>query len=254
MSQINLGRMYDDLEHLLNIHGEETFAKMTVTVDAFHEAMSYRGYYEQVCFEPCEKVTLDKLFEQVNRALGEMFYGYKGGEYYFHCDTPVWINYYGHCDFEEKDALTEHRWLKVLDEAKKSVEEVVEAKPKKKRKSAADKRAEEEEARRKANEEAWAETLREWPSRMMTAIQAAQTEGLPLDVSASDLCFMFPSVNHRVKMYPSCWDDLYDLEGLEGVVSSLREEREENERKYQLRQTALAKLSKEEKEVLGLLK
>jgi hypothetical protein len=61
----------------------------------FAKPMSYRGYYEQLAFEPAENVTVGSMLEHARSALGKTFTGYKGGEYEMHEYTDVWLARYG---------------------------------------------------------------------------------------------------------------------------------------------------------------
>ncbi len=58
---------------------------------------SYRGYYCDLAFEPCEKTTAGKLLELCRDAMGRVFTGYKGGHYTMGENTPVWVANYGNC-------------------------------------------------------------------------------------------------------------------------------------------------------------
>ena len=62
---------------------------------AFDEAHSYRGYYDEVAFEPATGVSVGKIKQQIERAFNETFTGYKGGEFQYSADTPVHLAYYG---------------------------------------------------------------------------------------------------------------------------------------------------------------
>ncbi len=74
-------------------------------------ANSYRGYYEQLAFEPDGGLSTVKAFlSEAQNACGETFDGYKGGEYIMHRGTWIWSSGYGTCrdakriiGIEEKD-------------------------------------------------------------------------------------------------------------------------------------------------------
>lgn len=58
--------------------------------------MSYRGYYEDLAIEPvADAVIVSCVLGQAQRALGEVFEGYKGGEYPMHKNTLLWVSHYG---------------------------------------------------------------------------------------------------------------------------------------------------------------
>ena len=58
---------------------------------AFKNAHSYRGFYEDLAFEPAENLTVRELLEIANGALGKTFSGWKGGHFLMTKDTSVWI-------------------------------------------------------------------------------------------------------------------------------------------------------------------
>jgi hypothetical protein len=59
------------------------------------EPASYRGYYEDVAFEPANDVTIGSMLENAESALGQTFSGYKGGDFKMHEHTECWIAEYG---------------------------------------------------------------------------------------------------------------------------------------------------------------
>jgi len=61
----------------------------------FAEPMSYRGYYEDLAFEPAQNVTVASMLAHAKSALGATFTGYKGGEYTMHEYTDCYIAEYG---------------------------------------------------------------------------------------------------------------------------------------------------------------
>ena len=61
----------------------------------FGAPMSYRGYYDEVAFEPEENARIGDMLQHAKTALGATFTGYKGGEFTMHEDTPCWIAEYG---------------------------------------------------------------------------------------------------------------------------------------------------------------
>lgn len=59
---------------------------------------SYRGYYSDLSFGQSETpVTVADFLKQARGALGETYYGYKGGNYTMTAETPVWRAEYGSC-------------------------------------------------------------------------------------------------------------------------------------------------------------
>jgi hypothetical protein len=62
------------------------------------ELDSYRGYYSDLAFEPSESgETVASLLNRCQAAMGEVFQGYKGGDYVMGRNTPLWIANYGSC-------------------------------------------------------------------------------------------------------------------------------------------------------------
>jgi hypothetical protein len=64
----------------------------------FHKPHSYRGYYEQLAFEPAENISIGEMLAAARSALGKTFTGYKGGDYLMHEYVDCWISKYGHAD------------------------------------------------------------------------------------------------------------------------------------------------------------
>lgn len=57
---------------------------------------SYRGYYEDLAFAPSELgLTAGQLLELCRAAMGQVFQGYKGGNYVMGATTPLWRAEYG---------------------------------------------------------------------------------------------------------------------------------------------------------------
>ena len=58
---------------------------------------SYRGYYSDLYFENHEGTrAAAELLAECKGAMGQMFTGYKGGDYMMGALTPLWISTYGH--------------------------------------------------------------------------------------------------------------------------------------------------------------
>lgn len=56
---------------------------------------SYRGYYQDIAFEPVEEARIGDMLKYAEKAMGETFTGYKGGEYTMNGYTECWIAEYG---------------------------------------------------------------------------------------------------------------------------------------------------------------
>jgi len=61
---------------------------------------SYRGYYDQLAFEPTKGTTVAKMLACAKGALGETFEGYKGGDFKMKGYTEVNLADYGNCGEE----------------------------------------------------------------------------------------------------------------------------------------------------------
>lgn len=59
---------------------------------------SYRGYYCDLAFTPGDGTRqAAALLADCRAAMGQVFHGYKGGEYVMGALTPVWVAHYGDC-------------------------------------------------------------------------------------------------------------------------------------------------------------
>ena len=61
---------------------------------------SYRGYYSDAMLETDglrTPVTVRELEVRLQEAVYDWFTGYKGGDYFFTANTPVWADTYGDC-------------------------------------------------------------------------------------------------------------------------------------------------------------
>lgn len=66
-----------------------------VVKHGFDSPHSYRGYYEDLAFEPAENVTVASMLELAEGCIGRVFEGYKGGEYTMGEHSTVWLSQYG---------------------------------------------------------------------------------------------------------------------------------------------------------------
>ncbi len=57
---------------------------------------SYRGIYSDLAFQPKLNVSFGQMLNEAKRALGNVYHGYKGGEYEVDNNTPVWIDSYSY--------------------------------------------------------------------------------------------------------------------------------------------------------------
>src|SRR5690606_4249490 len=61
---------------------------------------SYRGYYEELAFEPAQDMTVAQMLAAARRALGNTYEGYKGGHFTMGAGTPCWLATWGACGEE----------------------------------------------------------------------------------------------------------------------------------------------------------
>ena len=87
-SQMTLGDMIDTLSAMAP---DAQVANLT-------DAHSYRGYYCDLAFEKGEGTrSAADLLADCRAAMGEVFEGYKGGDFLMGRTTPVWVADYGCC-------------------------------------------------------------------------------------------------------------------------------------------------------------
>lgn len=63
----------------------------------FHNPHSYRGYYEDVAFEPAPNARVVDMLDSATSALGATFQGWKGGDFTMDEHTLVWLAFEGAC-------------------------------------------------------------------------------------------------------------------------------------------------------------
>lgn len=61
----------------------------------FSSPHSYRGYYDELAFEPARDVTVASMLKCAKESLGSTFRGYKGGKYKMHEYTQCWLANFG---------------------------------------------------------------------------------------------------------------------------------------------------------------
>lgn len=57
--------------------------------NGFQNPHSYRGYYDELAFEPCFETTVGAMLKAAKQAVGETYQGWKGGDYTMDKWTPV---------------------------------------------------------------------------------------------------------------------------------------------------------------------
>ncbi|MGW1938996.1 hypothetical protein [Streptomyces goshikiensis] len=73
----------------------ETENPAKVCPDGFTNPHSYRGYYNELAFEPAANVTVGHMLADARSAHGTWFTGWKGGDYQMHGSTECWIAHEG---------------------------------------------------------------------------------------------------------------------------------------------------------------
>ena len=63
----------------------------------FHRPHSYRGYYDELAFEPCADISVGEMLAAARSALGSTYQGYKGGDFTMGEYTEVWLAERGDC-------------------------------------------------------------------------------------------------------------------------------------------------------------
>lgn len=87
-TQITLGKLIEALEAM-------PADAQVANLDNEH---SYRGYYEDLAFERLDGTRpASELLADCKAAMGQVFQGYKGGDFVMGALTPVWVANYGCC-------------------------------------------------------------------------------------------------------------------------------------------------------------
>lgn len=84
----------DLITHLENVPQER------IIKHGFSNPHSYRGYYDELAFEPTENISVADMLEAARSALNNTFEGYKGGYYKMDEYTNVWLSNYGEASEE----------------------------------------------------------------------------------------------------------------------------------------------------------
>lgn len=90
-----------------------------VVINGFGSPHSYRGYYEDLAFAPVSVTTIGEMLSSATGAVGQVFHGWKGGEYYMNRDTLCWIAYDGCTVDEPINEETLSRWEEWVEETNK---------------------------------------------------------------------------------------------------------------------------------------
>lgn len=89
---LTLGKLIEKLQTL----PQEANVWIDATGLSVADLDSYRGHYCDLALETSKApMTVEALAGLAIGALGEVFQGYKGGNYRMTCDTPLWVSDYG---------------------------------------------------------------------------------------------------------------------------------------------------------------
>lgn len=83
---INLGTLIEELEKM---------PQDGVVPFGFGKPRSYRGYYEDLAFDPVRDACIADMLAFAKSAVGAKFEGYKGGDFEMGVHSDVWIAEYG---------------------------------------------------------------------------------------------------------------------------------------------------------------
>lgn len=93
---MTIGEVMDELRKL---------PRNTAVAYGFGNPHSYRGSYDLCAFEPVTDTTVGQMLDACERAIsGEVFKGYKGGDYTYDTHTPANLAKYGQHGGEEISA------------------------------------------------------------------------------------------------------------------------------------------------------
>lgn len=246
-------------EFLENVHATDSSFQF---VNAFNNPHSWRGEYREIAFQSAYLLTSDEMLECIERAIAEKFYGGKGGEYRcFYC-----LNSDGHLEAGGPGCYTEtamedftERFEAMKAEWKEHRIAATEDAPKKpnKRKTKAEKQAEIERFRKEEKEKQLAEFKANYQTNLLQLL--AKFADLNWSVKSNGTSFKlidskveFPIVLPDELTVREAENFLESMDKLECqcilALARLETERQRAEKTL----AALNKLSKEEKELLGL--
>lgn len=96
----------------------------------------------------------------------------------------------------------------------------------------------------------------EYPQRVMSALRACMSEGFSINVCPSTMKFYIADIDRDwgfdLAWQMTSWDDYNDMVYLETHIEFCKGLREEATRKNAVKAAALAKLTAEERELLGI--
>ena len=105
-----------------------------VVRNGFHNPHSYRGYYDRLCFEPTEFISVRDMLAEAEEAKGNTYTGWKGGEYTMNGWTLVHLNFEGQSggiwnkktdQIEDADAITDKSLDAMLEDQLSTVDKLL---------------------------------------------------------------------------------------------------------------------------------
>ena len=59
--------------------------------EGFNRPHSYRGIYDELGVQPCTNTTVSEMKNALHAAMKYSFSGWRGGDYSYYEDTPIWL-------------------------------------------------------------------------------------------------------------------------------------------------------------------
>jgi hypothetical protein len=81
----------------------EKFPSDLLVAQGFGNPHSWRGVYSELAFEPVDDTTVGDMLSEARSAIGETYYGHKGGEFTMTLETQVNVDYQGRWSDGEHD-------------------------------------------------------------------------------------------------------------------------------------------------------
>lgn len=233
----------------------------------FMNPHSYRGHYNELAFEYCVcPLTVAKIKQLIHEASTETFTGWKGGEYTYDDNTPVHLSLKGDANDEEGYDFIE--FVFAMDREYRSFNPKVcyntpmqtnaETKMATKRKTVAQKRAEAEALRLQEQQEEEAKFVATYQTRLLKLVHVFVREYSRFLSTSLDEAYEFQLTYKKVVLpfelskVDSLQTVMEYMADIEYYIETMREaERKERERAAK-KSAALDKLTKEERELLGL--
>jgi hypothetical protein len=232
-------------------------------VNAFNNPHSWRGIYNEVAFQTEMLMTSDEMLHCVKRALTETFFGWKGGEYGYCLDNHCHLEAGGTGCYTEtamEDFTERFEAMKVEWKAHRiTTTEDAPKKTKKPRITKAEKQAAAEKYRKEQQEKESAEFRSTYQHNLLSLIADHMTMGWRVLVDNGEFKFdststekTFPVVLPDEMTYREIRDFGEAMEDVRYSIDKAIEQLREQEIVIAKKQAALSKLTKEERELLGV--